>query len=135
MQEGLTEILSIAGGLMGAPDADLQFLQDLMQVISTKMHASAQAAMQQAGQVPGNPSPGAGGPPGVAGPPGGPPQGMPPGMQPQPGMPPGGVPQGPPPGMQGPGAPTPGSGAMQKPGGGITDPDELRRILQQRAGR
>lgn len=115
MLQGLQGILAALGGMMAAPDADVQFLTTLQHAIVAKIKQGTQAANQPPGGAPGGqpsqvaPGGGAGmsGFGAGAGAPGGP-------MQP-----PGGMGQSPQPGM---GAPGPG-------GMGAPNPDELRRTL------
>ena len=127
MQDGLSTIAATIGAMMLAPDADEEFLTDLLTVITAKVKSPGQPGMQS----PAGPSPSGGGAPsGVAGPP----QGAPPNSGPPPGA---GIPGGgpPPPGQnQLPtgGQPAPGQGVMAKPG--MPNTDELRRLLTSRNG-
>lgn len=118
MHEGLQGILGMLGPLMAAPDADVQFLSQLQQVIVGRLKASTQHAMQAPGGPPGGGQPGPGqgnqiAPGGGAGPVG---------------LQSGGVS-----GMGGPGAGGPPGGPQPGPGGpgglGAPNPDELRRVL------
>src|SRR5579863_5189056 len=108
MLQGLQAILGALGGMMAAPDADIQFLTGLQHVIVDKIKQGTQQAV--GGAQPGQPSqiaPGGGG--GMSGFGAG-----------------AGAPGGP---MTPPGAPPPGMGAPGMNGGGAPNPDELRRVL------
>lgn len=127
MSDGLTQINTTIAAMQMSPDADQEFLQDLQHVVLAKVHAPMQ---QQGQQGPGQGQPGSqpqgqspAGPP-VTGP------GGPAGASPSPGG------QPPTPGqnqLSGPQA-APGQGVMPQPGGGMQDPDELRRFLSTRTG-
>lgn len=122
MSDGLTQINQVIAAMQMSPDADQEFLSDLQSVILAKVHAPQQQQGQQGqGQSPQGQSP-AGSP--VTGP-GGPAGASQPGSG-QPPMP--GQNQ-----LSGPQA-APGQGVMPQPGGGMQDPDELRRFLSTRTG-
>jgi hypothetical protein len=124
MAEGLQKVLADLSACLVAPDADMQFIQNVQNLIVTRMRA------------------GIGGTPGMGGPgqgqPGQPPQGGPGG--PQPGQMPGGPGGG---GMP-PGALPGALGGLGGMGGGgvpgvrsmpqMPPVDELRRLLQGQAG-
>lgn len=117
MVEGLSSLVSDIASIMAAPDADIEFLDKLLKVVLLRIH-------QPAHQGPGTA-------PGAA--PGGPPSGE--------GIPGAGVPAGPPGGgapndqmvsAAAPEAPTQ-PGGVSKPM--TPNPDEMRRILAEAAGR
>ena len=119
MADGLQKVLQDLSACLVAPDADMNFIQNVQNLIVTRMKAGI-------GGTPGMPAPGGpqGGPGagGMPGPPmgaGGPPGG------PQPGM--GGLPL---PGGPGAGPGVPGVRSMPQ----IPPVDELRRLLQSQAG-
>jgi hypothetical protein len=121
MADGLQKIITDLGACMTAPDADMPFLQNLQNVIITRLKAGI-------GGTPGMGGPGGapGGAPGPGGPPGGPGGPGMPGPGPQAGPPLGGVPGGP-------GGAAPGvAGVRSMPN--IPNTDELRRLLQSQAG-
>lgn len=105
MAEGLQKTIQQISSLMVLPDADLQFLQGIQEVIATYIQQGGQSS--QGGNLTMPAGPGMpGGPPPMGGGMGGPPMGSPGGMMAGPGM-----------------------GGLQPP-----NPDELRRALQMSQG-
>jgi len=133
MTEALGKIVSDISQAMVAPDADLPFLTTLQGVIVGRMRQGAGGGMSPPGGPGGQPPapPGAGLPPAAGGPGGPPPPGA--GAGPLPGGPPGGLPPGagPPPGAQLAGPPGPNGVTPLAP---APNPDELRRMIAQKAG-
>lgn len=128
MNEGLQKVLSDLTQCMAAPDADMDFISKVQNVVVMRMKQG----------IGGTPNPGAqpspGGSPGGPGGPGGPGAGGPPNAA---SGPPGGLPGA----MGGPGGAIPGPGAASPPGvpgvrsmPQMPNPDEIRRLLQSRAG-
>ena len=115
MLQGLQSVLGALGGMMAAPDADVQFLTTLQHAIVAKIKQGTQQAVSN--------QPGQGQPPGAGGPPGAPSQIGPGGGAGMSGfgavVPPGGMDQ----------SPQPGMGAPGPTGIGAPNPDELRRTL------
>ena len=118
MAEGLQKVLGDLSVCLVAPDADMQFIQAVQNLIVTRLK---QGIGGQPGGAPGGP----GGAPGAGGP------GMP-GMPPQMGQGgPGGAPGGMLPGAMGGGqGGVPGVRSMPQ----LPPVDELRRLLQSQAG-
>lgn len=122
--DGIQSAMQDLAGAMSAPDADLHFGTEMIKVMGHFLQAK-HGPQQSSGQGGAAPGAGAGPPPGGGGPPTG---------QTSPGGPAGGGAQNPSmPSMQPPsGPPEPGSG----PTPGLSpNPDELRRVLQETAGK
>lgn len=117
MSEFYGKMLRLIADAKAEPDADLASLIDIETTVLGKAHAPADMGQDQAASLGTAPGPMNGGSLG----PGGPPPGMPPGG---PGGPGGMIPQGLPPGV-------PGGGGMPLPGAGMSNPDELRRVLSR----
>lgn len=119
MSEGLQRVNQDLAATLSTPDADIQFLTQLIGIVTGRMRQGSGQPMGQ-GQPQGAP--------------GGQPGGQPGGPMGQGGPPPGGPPpQGPPPGGPGmmQGGPTPNgvTPLAQQP-----NTDELRRLIQSKAG-
>lgn len=111
MLQGLQRVLSDLGGMMAAPDADVQFITTLQHAIAAKITQNTQQSV--AGQQAATQATAGGQPPANAIAPGGG-AGMSGfgGLQPQAGQ-----------------APAPGMGAPGPGGLGSGNPDEMRRVL------
>ena len=126
MQAGLQALIAPIANCMAAPDADMQFLTKLQQIVLLRIHQPGQKA-------PGSPggAPGMGSPPAPPGAPGGSPDGAPAGMGMAGGPAGGGSPNQQMPGGGAPEAPTQ-PGGVSKPM--TPQPDEIRRVLAEQAG-
>jgi hypothetical protein len=126
MMEGLQSLLPDIASIMAAPDADMDFLDKLQKIVLLRIHKPSPQQPGAGGAPPAPPAGATGGGPEAA---------------PASGLPGGGSPGGPPGG----GAPNPQMPSMGPPNaptgpGGVTqpmnnNPDEMRRVIAEAAGR